>query len=198
MFFARCEKLLIGEKIYSDEASFRQSQQLLEKLKTLKKETSEKYEDLQSAVNQFFIKLKKEGASYEGLTKKHNIIFLLLCFPLFLVGGVSNILPFLCTYFLWKKATPNGYDATVQYAGGLILFSIFYTIQKNILQSYGIDFPFFGIAYWLFAIVSGAFAWRYFLALRYFFEYVKVKNKKDFFEEKENLIAAISSINVRN
>ncbi len=191
ILLARCEKLLIGEKIYSDEASFRQSQKLLQELKSLKKTSFQEYENLQNAVNQFFIKLKKEGASYEGLTKKHNILFLLLCFPLFLVGSVSNVLPFLCTYFIWKKATPNGYDATVQYAGGLILFSIFYTVQKNILQSYGIDFPFFWVVYWLFSIVGGAFALRYFINLRHYFEYLGVKNKQYFFEERERLIRTL-------
>ena len=174
LLLERCEDLFLGEKKYEDETVFRKSQELSEKLKSL----------------------KNNNIGELALIQKNNYLLLLFGLPLFLLGFSQNIIPFLVVYILWKKVTPLGYDATVQYLGGIIVFSIFYTFQKNILADYLPQIPLYGFVYWAIASLSGKFAWSYFVHTKRFFQGLFCENKKMLLEERGKVLDFLANVGI--
>ena len=194
LLLERCESLLLGQKQYEDNTDFDYSQQLSERLKELKQKSKFDYDNFLNTVNHYFTHLKSSNINDFAFTQKNNYLFLLLGLPLFLLGFSQNIIPFFVVYFIWKKATPLGYDATVQFLGGLIFFSIFYTFQKNILVDYLPQIPLYGFVYWAVALASGLFAWRYFIHAKYFFQSVFCTNKSELLDERNSLLLLLEKI----
>ncbi len=193
---AMCERLLLEEKDSTNESTFRQSQQLSTNLQTLKKNDFTAYENLKDTVNQFFINFKKQNISYLDFSRKTNYAYLFIGFPIFLIGFLLNIIPFQVVRLIWKKLTPDGYDATVQYVGALVFFSIFYTFEKNILQQYVFTFSFFGWFFWTIALFSGKLAWLYYTAFKGFFTVKLMRNKVEMIHEKNNIIETLKNLSV--
>lgn len=196
LLLERCEDLFLGEKKYEDETVFRKSQELSEKLKSLKNNNSRIYTNLLNTVNEYFTKLKNNNIGELALIQKNNYLLLLFGLPLFLLGFSQNIIPFLVVYILWKKVTPLGYDATVQYLGGIIVFSIFYTFQKNILADYLPQIPLYGFVYWAIASLSGKFAWSYFVHTKRFFQGLFCENKKMLLEERGKVLDFLANVGI--
>jgi glycerol-3-phosphate O-acyltransferase / dihydroxyacetone phosphate acyltransferase len=194
LLLERCETLLLGKKQYENNAGFEYSQELSERLKKLKQKNKSDYDGFLNVVNQYFIHLKNSKINDFALTQKNNYLLLLLGLPFFLSGFSQNIIPFCVVYFIWKKATPLGYDATVQFLGGLIFFTTFYTLQKNILVDYLPKIPLYGLVYWATALASGWFAWRYFIHAKYFFQSVFCTNKNILLSERDSILRLLEKI----
>ena len=92
--------------------------------------------------------------------------------------------------------TPLGYDATVQYLGGIIVFSIFYTFQKNILADFLPQIPLYGFVYWAIASLSGKFAWSYFVHTKRFFQGLFCENKKMLLEERGKVLDFLANVGI--
>ncbi len=194
LLLERCENLLLGKKQYENNAGFDYSHRFSERLKGLKQKSKIDYDNFLNAVSQYFIHLKSSKINDFALTQKNNYLFLLLGLSLFLLGFSQNIIPFFVVYIIWKKATPLGYDATVQFLGGLIFFSIFYTFQKNILVDYLPQIPLYGFVYWAAALASGLFAWRYFIHAKHSFQSVFCKNKSELLSERNAVLMLLENI----
>jgi glycerol-3-phosphate O-acyltransferase / dihydroxyacetone phosphate acyltransferase len=182
----RCEAILLGDEMLKNEVSVRQAQRIATQLVTLEKNDAATYKKIQNAVNQYFNHFKNNYLKEIAIVKKYNILWLILGFPIFIIGFLTNFLAFLIVYMLWKKCTPNGYDATVQLVAGVFLFPIFYALQKNGIAPY-FDTPYFGILYWLVAMLSGIVGWRYFSYARQFFTKITFSNKVTIAEERATL-----------
>lgn len=140
-------------------------------LKDIQKGYNEKQKkDCYSTTRQYFEALRKVNTSDKAFFESQNkqgyhllkyILGLLIGFPLFLYGGINNLIVALLPYITAKKIKIYpGYIATIKTLTGLIALPVFYTFQYHIVKHY------FGnpIAwYYLFSLLPlGLFAWKYF------------------------------------
>jgi hypothetical protein len=85
------------------------------------------------------------------------------------------LIPYLITELIWQKLKLEAYEATVRIgAGGLVVFPLCYWASLHFVENW-IDFPFFGIFFWIVNIILGIFAWNYAEKCQFCFQVFRTK-----------------------
>lgn len=122
--------------------------QLSQALQFLRKHHADLYQDTQTKVFAFFEGLKEEGLTPGFFTENfrqkpkaivclgYALTFLLL-FPIYLLGLVTNYLPYILPSTIFKALNIDiEYKAPVQMSVGVITFPLFYLLELWLFRSY--------------------------------------------------------------
>lgn len=172
----------------------------------LKKMSAQKYEQLQQTTFKYFnqldvVKISHESLTENGINPVIATVMLVIGFPFFIIGLLINALPLLVIEGIWHKfgAILKDYEATFRAGfGGWFIVPICYGIMVHFLGEW-IDFPFFGVFFWIFAVILGIFAWNYaiffkHLSQRYYAMRISEQEKQNLLEQRSQVLTQLSGI----
>lgn len=138
-------------------------QKLIEKIDEIKTNSYDDFAKIKEQATQISHLIKKldlrtwvlEHATYNWKKILVSIMLLFFLFPLFIIGFVSNILPFYLPVFLSKNVKDSQFLSSFRFVLALLSFSVFYLIYLIILLLiinnlalallFFVSIPFFGI-----------------------------------------------------
>jgi 1-acyl-sn-glycerol-3-phosphate acyltransferase len=139
------------------------------KIKNLKETQNTDYQDIVAKFKDYFNTLKTKNIRDNVISKPVffllKILFLILAFPIFVIGIVNHILVLIVVYLLHKKLKDLyiGYYTSMYFLVGLlILLPILYPLQNAVISAYS-DIH---ISTWLYipiAVICGVVAWYWFV-----------------------------------
>jgi 1-acyl-sn-glycerol-3-phosphate acyltransferase len=115
-------------------------QQIAERLAALERDKPKKAKELDSLCEQYSKTLNSlnlrnwvlENRSYKKLALTIECLALILTFPIFIYGLITNFFPFFTPEYLRKnvfKTEFTGFFSSLQFGTGIILFPLFYAVE---------------------------------------------------------------------
>ena len=131
----------------------------------------------------FFEKARlKDFALHKGantIGSMLRLLVLLISFPVFLLGFLSNILPTFFPGFMNRKLNPDpSYDATFKIVTGVFLFPLFYWLQIVLIEFF-FQVNWFSLIYIFIFILTGFFAEWYLKFWTITFAQIKFRKRDD-------------------
>ncbi len=158
LFEIACKGISEQNKIYKNpEMKFLLRKKIAQKLVKFESEGQEKIEKLNNLHARLgnlseILNIKSEDIENLYLSKKNIFVELLklaLLFPVFMVGLLTNILPFYTTLLVRKKTGVKfkGFFSSVYFATAIASFPLFYIFQGAAISFMG------GFSFWLFPLI---------------------------------------------
>jgi glycerol-3-phosphate O-acyltransferase / dihydroxyacetone phosphate acyltransferase len=202
-FLKKLEALLQSDNYLETYEHYKRSKTLLTQLHNWQQQNAAEYEQFKSSVEIYFEKLKKlniEDINVENIEKKLplSISALLVTFPIFLIGFVNNILPaWLSDKMIQWMKIDKAYDTTIRYTCGLMLFPIFWWIQKMLLIKL-LNYAFNGWFYAFTAVFTGLIAYWHYKNTAILLDYWIFKKEYNYPELKKMRQIAVTRLNKIN
>lgn len=190
-FLKKLEAILQSENYLETEKHYERSKKILNKIHAWQKEDLSSFETFKLDANNYFLKLK--ALNIKDLNKiKYSktaplsIFRFLIGFPIFIYGFINNIIPAWLSDSMvkWMKID-RAYDTTIRYMSGLVLFPLFWWLQKWGL-SHILPFSINGWVYLLTVIPAGLAAYALYTEGVRFYHFLKFKNA-----DKDNSVSQL-------
>ncbi len=190
-FLKKLEAILQSDNYLETEKHYERSKNILNKIHAWQKEDLSNFEKFKSDVDNYFLKLKE--LNINDLNKNTfskaiplSILKLLISFPIFIYGFMNNIIPAWLSDSMvkWMKID-RAYDTTIRYMSGLVLFPLFWWLQKWGLSQF-LPFVINGWLYLLTIIPTGLAAYVLYTEGVRFYHFLKFKSA-----DKDNSLAQI-------
>ncbi len=202
-FLKKLEALLQSDNYLETYEHYKRSKTLLTRLHNWQQQDAAEYEQFKSEVEIYFEKLKKlniEDINVENVKEKLplSICALLVTFPVFLMGFINNILPawFSNKVIRWMKID-KAYDTTIRYVCGLMLFPLFWWVQKLLLIKL-LNYTFNGWLYAAISTITGLIAYWYYKKASQIWDYWTFKKKQNYSELNNLRQTAVTALNKIN
>jgi 1-acyl-sn-glycerol-3-phosphate acyltransferase len=178
-------------------------QDMVKKVLALKESGIDIFNTLISKVSEYkkaIDKVKTDDFSVGVIANKKSYLYfypiLFLTFPMYLLGGVLNYIPYKIPYFITRKMPDIQFHATMYFAvGGLVTVPMFYTIYLFVLKAY------FGIGVALILLIGigvlGIFSYEYFrlfVKLKRINRIKKSKNQKEVLDLRKDILSMLNSL----
>ncbi len=208
-FLKKLETLLSNDFPLDAEAHHWRSKKIVAKMHEWQDRNLADFEQFKTDVEAYFSTLDK--AKLKDTSEKTtntplpilsgsaiSILGILIAFPVFLIGFLSNIIPAWLSNRMIKVANVDwAYDTTVRYCCGLVFFPLFWWLQSEVLF-YGKDLNGFEtLAYIVVVIVTGLLAWRVYTEggkILNFFRYKKVNQQGNLTKMRQPILTQLSDL----
>jgi 1-acyl-sn-glycerol-3-phosphate acyltransferase len=136
------------------------------------------------SLNEHTIRRYSDGKSIPPLL---NVIYFITGFPFYLIGIVSNYLPFKLPEWIAKKISAREYHGSVTYLLGIFTFTLFYILQLWAIQKI-FNEVWITVTYFILLPLTGFFAFFYW---RRFTSVIGKWKLNSLFSRKKGLIQSI-------
>lgn len=205
--YSRDLKQELGFDYKEQEREFRMQKDMLDAIDYFKQTDPSKFQTTVSAIDYYLQNLSQNGLNDKDIKELkfqrsfRRITSYILGFPFFIIGFLTNVIPYFLVQFILKKIRMNeNFQGSMILAAGLVIFVVFY-LTGAILS--GLLTP---ISWWAFALpvvmyVTGVYAQMYLAAIHYSSQRrnlraVFKKNKlmiEELLVERKNLIATLEA-----
>ena len=179
------DKILVEKVIESKESNLTLFNSLISKVK-----------DYKTSIN----KIKTDDYSVGVIANNKSFLYfypiLAITFPMYLIGSISNYIPYKIPYFTTRKMPDIQFHSTMYFAvGGLVTIPMFYTIYLFVLNSY------FGIVTAVILLIGigvlGIFSFEYFklfVKLKRINRFKNSSKKKETIKMRDEIISMIETL----
>ncbi|MBI3135247.1 MAG: 1-acyl-sn-glycerol-3-phosphate acyltransferase [Bacteroidetes bacterium] len=208
--YSRDLKQELGIEYNEQEREFEMQKDMLEAIDYFRHSNTQKFDATVNAIDAYLLKLQNSGLTDKDIKELkfqksfRRITSYILGLPFFLVGLLTNFIPYNLVQFILKKVRfHDNFQGSMIVAAGLIIFALFYAATALLL---GIFTP---VKWWAFAIpvvmyITGVYAQMYLAAIRYSAQRRNLRtvsrNNKVLIEQllvdRKNLVALLESCRV--
>jgi glycerol-3-phosphate O-acyltransferase/dihydroxyacetone phosphate acyltransferase len=190
------ELLAQHEQPLDAEQHFLRTKKTLRALRSQAQENPDAYRQLISQADAYFYKLQQLKTADRAVRKKpgHGLkdyAGLIAGFPVFLLGGVSHLIP--VSIILWLVRKLNlyvGYNTTAKMLSGLVFLPIFYVLQTYLVYLAIGLIP--ALLYLLTIYPTGSYAWKWYKNYEKYKEDMRARPAREaLLQQREELTQAI-------